>query len=143
MSLTIDISPTIQSLGKAVSPASVDTLLRNIAQGLLGEIRTRIHEQGQNAKGSQIGTYSKAYLKRRIKAGKTASTKVVLSYTRQMQNDWKVIPLGGSYGLGFSNSLNADKADWMQERFGKIYALTPSEQKQMEAIISDWLDNLL
>jgi len=118
---------------------SVDSLLRTIASSLLVEMKERIHEQGLNAQGSAIGTYTAQYLKRRIKAGKTASSKVVLSYTRQMQNDFKVIPIQGGYGLGFSNSFDADKAEWAQERFGKIYALTPDEQKAMQLIIEEWL----
>lgn len=122
---------------------SVDTLLRNIAQKLLSDIRERIHEEGLNANGAAIGKYTKDYLRRRIKSGKGSSNKVVLSFTRQMQNDWKVIPLQGSYGLGFSNSFDADKARWAEERFGKIYSLTPDEIKTMQLIIDDWLEQNL
>lgn len=121
-------------------PAAVDDLLRIIAQTLLGDIRERIHEEGLNAKGAAIGQYTAEYLRRRIKAGKGSSSKVVLSYTRQMQNDWKMIPIQNGYGLGFSNSFNADKAEWAEERYGPIYKLTPEETKIMQLIINDWLD---
>ena len=131
ITLPTQILPTVQS---------VDALLRTIAQTLLGDIRERIHEEGLNARGVAIGQYTADYLKHRIKAGKGSSSKVVLSYTRQMQNDWKVVPIQNGYGLGFSNSFNADKAEWAQERFGPIYKLTPDEIKIMQAIINDWLD---
>lgn len=120
-------------------PAAVDSLLRTIAEVLLADIRERIHEQGLNASGGAIGQYTLAYLKRRIKAGKTADKKITLSFTRQMQNDWKIIPLQNGYGLGFSNSFNADKARWAEERFGSIYKLTPDEQKVLRLLIDDWL----
>ena len=132
ITLPTQILPTVKD---------VDTLLRTIAQTLVGDIRERIHEEGLNAKGAAIGQYTADYLKRRIKAGKGSSSKVVLSYTRQMQNDWKVIPIQNGYGLGFSNSFNADKAEWAQERFGAIYKLTPEEIKIMQAIINYWLNN--
>ena len=131
ITLPTQILPTVQS---------VDALLRTIAQTLLGDIRERIHEEGLNAKGAAIGQYTANYIKRRIKAGKGSSSKVVLSFTRQMQNDWKVIPIQNGYGLGFSNSFNADKAGWAEERFGAIYKLTPEETKIMQLIINDWLD---
>lgn len=142
MSLTIEI-PLIDKLSKVVNPSSVDTLLRSIATSLLPEIRDRIHGEGKKADGSQIGTYTPEYLKRRIKHGKTASPKIILSYTRQMQNDFKVIPLQGSYGLGFSNPDDTNKAEWAQDRFGKIYGLTSEETKQMQLIIDDWLEKNL
>lgn len=123
------------------SVKQVDTLLRTIAQAMLGETKDRIHEQGLNANGAPIGEYSPEYLKRRIKAGKTASKKVVLSFTRQMQNDWKVISVQGGYGLGFSNSFDTDKAQWAEERFGSIYKLTPEELKQVQLIINEWLNS--
>jgi len=142
MSLTIEI-PLLDKLGKATNQSSVDTLLRSIATSLLPEIRFRIHNKGLKADNSAIGTYTPEYLKRRIKNGKTASPKIILSYTRQMQNDFKVIPLQGSYGLGFSNPDDTNKAEWAQERFGKIYSLTPDETKQMQLIIDDWLEKTL
>jgi hypothetical protein len=142
MSLTIEI-PLIDKLSKATSPASVDTLLRSIATSLLPEVRFRIHNKGLNASASPIGTYSPEYLKKRIKNGKTGNPKVVLSYTRQMQNDFKVIPMQQSYGLGFSNPDDTNKAEWAQERFGLIYALTPDEIKKMQLIIDDWLEKTL
>ena len=138
MSLEIK-APIIDEYGKALTPSGVDSMLREIAQTLLGEIRERIHEEGRKADGSQIGTYSPKYLKRRIRNGKTGNTRIILSYTRQMQNDWKVIPLSGSYGLGFSNAEDADKAGWMQDRFGKIYGLTKEETDTMNVIIREWL----
>ncbi len=142
MNLTIEI-PILDKLKAATTPSSVDTLLRTIASAMLGETRERIHEQGLNAKASQIGKYALSYLKVRVKKyNRTADRKVILSLTGQMENDWKVIAVQGGYGLGFSNSFNADKAKWAQERFGTIYQLTPEEQKQVQLIINGWLNRL-
>jgi hypothetical protein len=138
MNLTIEI-PILDKLQKATSHSSVDSLLRTIAESMLGETRFRIHNEGLNAKASQIGLYAASYLKQRIKKGRSADRKVILSLTGQMENDWKVVAIQNGYGLGFSNSFNADKAKWAQERFGTIYQLTPEERKQVQLIINEWL----
>lgn len=138
MTVSIDLGDKLKAIA---SPQAVDSLLRTVAVAMLGEVKTRIHEEGANAKGSPIGTYTNEYLKRRMKApyNRTASRKVILSLTGQMENDFKVINLGGSYGLGFSNQFNADKAEWNEERYGKVYALTTEEQKQVSLIVTDWV----
>lgn len=124
------------------SPQAVDSLVREVAVYLLGETKERIHERGLNAKGAPIGTYTASYLRRRTKPpyNRNASSKVILSLTGRMENDYVVIPLGNSsYGLGFTNSFSADKAKWNEERFGKVYALTPNELKQVSAIVQEWI----
>ena len=103
MNLTIE-TPILDKLKKATSQSSVDSLLRTIANVMLDETRFRIHNEGLNAKATQIGTYTAQYLKTRIKKyNRTADKKVILSLTGQMENDWKVISVQGGYGLGFSN----------------------------------------
>ena len=107
---------------------------------MLDETRFRIHNEGLNAKGLAIGKYTAQYLKERIKKyNRTADPDVILSLTGQMVNDWKVIAVQGGYGLGFSNSFNANKAKWAQERFGVIYELTIKEMKLIQLIVNDWL----
>ena len=131
ITLPTQILPTVQS---------VDALLRNIAQVILADMKERIHEFGLNAKGAAIGQYTAEYLKRRIKAGKGSSSKVILFYSGQMELNFQMIPIQNGYGLGFSNSFNADKAEWAEERYGPIYKLTPDEIKIMQLIINDWLN---
>ena len=100
--VTVSI-PLVAKLEKASSQQAIDTLARNIAQMLLGDMRERIHEQGKKTDGSQLGSYNNQYLKTRVrKYNRTASRRVILSLTRQMENDWSIIPLGNAtYGLGF------------------------------------------
>ena len=141
MSVQVNI-PITAKLQKIASQQSVDTLVRTIAQSMLGETRDRIFESGLNAKASPIGTYSPEYIRFRArKYNRGTSSKVILSLTGQMENDWSVIPLGNSsYGLGFKNSFNADKAEWNEDRYGKVFALTPDELKQVNAIVIEWIN---
>src|SRR5690606_38168279 len=124
----------------------------------------RIHIDGKDANGDQIGTYSKGYMiirtgelrnavkftrvikegynknagivkkKRvqlfgtiqdvfaditpmgvaRIKYNRSSDTKVIISLTRQLENDWSVIATDKGYGVGFLNKQNLDKARWSE-----------------------------
>ena len=148
--------------------ADNDKMLRTAATTVLGLMKQRIHEDGLDANGRAIGTYSKGYMvlrtgayvnaKRvtkganknklkdagvftkgatekanRPKFNRTSDSKVILSLTRQMENDMKVIPLKKpSYGIGFSNKENYDKSQWCEATYnlkGKIFALSSNEKE--------------
>lgn len=95
---------------------TVDKMVRTAAFDVLPRIKRRIHVDGLNSKEERIGTYSNSYIKYRQKNKRGASTKVIFSLTRQMENDFSVVGgRGGSYGLGFKNKLNANKAEWLQK----------------------------
>ncbi len=148
MSLTIDVTPLISKYSKLATKASVDSLLREIAQNMLRETSQRIYEQGRNAKGGQIGTYSPKYMKTRLKNNRGSSTRVIFSLSTQMEKDYKIIPVQGGYGLGFSNPLNVKKADGLQygnknlKGFGLVYGIDPEESKVISLIIENWLTKL-
>lgn len=140
MSMEINI-PLTGRLQKMVSQQSLDTLMRDIAETMLGEVRERVHEEGKNANDAPIGSYDPDYIKVRVrKYNRNANPKVILALTGQMENDWSVIPLGNlSYGLGFKNSFNADKAGWVQEKYGRIYSLTKNELAMVQLIVNEWI----
>lgn len=141
---TVDVS-AIADLGKRfITLQQADSLLRSISSGMLGETSKRIHKRGENADGSPIGEYSDSYLKLRQseKYKRDASKKVILSLTRQMEGDYTIVEISNTeYGLGFSNPINAKKANWSEERFGKVYALTPQELEGVRAIVQEFINN--
>jgi hypothetical protein len=151
MGLTVDLSrikaiqAKIDSFG-SVEAVNTDKMLRGIASTMCADIVERIHEKGEKADSSQIGTYSASYMKQRKKKGYSGS-KVVLSYERQMQNDFGIgavdpIKINGvGYGLGFKNSFNADKAQWMEDRYGDIYKLQKREKEKVIALANDFIDD--
>ena len=139
-----DTSALIKLTAKLQSLEQSDALLREVATTMLAETRQRIHEDGKNAAGSNIGTYKKSYLEWRMANGyKNTGSNVKLFLTGQMQNDYKVVPQSRTkYGLGFSNAFNADKAGWAEEKYGKIYGLTPDEQQMVQDICDEFVKNL-
>lgn len=109
----------------------VNDMLRAVAITMRPVVHARIHSRGQDASGGQIGTYSPGYLKYRIKHGRGADPKVILSDKRQMEGDFTVIAKDNVNGLGFHNDLNFNKSQWMELTYGKkIYALTEDEKNE-------------
>lgn len=122
----------------AVDGLLKDKMVRAVASSVGGDMKNRIHIQGQKADGEQIGTYSAQYLKLRQKKYKrSADPKVILSLTRQMENDFGLVATDPiktqtGYGLGFKNPLDTVKAEHMEQLYGSIYSLTPKEKQQVK-----------
>ena len=92
-----------------------DKVMRGIATAALGLLKNRIYTQGKRADGQLIGQYSNAYLKYRVKKkNRENDGKVVLSLTRNLENDTQVVATETGYGIGFNNPENVKKADWLQ-----------------------------
>lgn len=130
--------------------ANPETLLRPIAFDLVALMTERIHDQGMGSDGSPIkdGGYSEPYLKyRQEKHNRSANPLVILSLTRQLENDWSVVAIQGGYGIGFKNTFNYQKAQWMSDLFAKggnnnrIFSLSAKErsyaQKRFKELISE------
>lgn len=139
--MTYDISALGDLKDKMLSLEQADTLLKLIADQTRNSTFKRIHENGKNANGDDIGTYSNSYLKWRMNNGYgSTGSNVLLFLTGQMQRDWKVIAISDrEYGVGYDNPDNADKADWAEERFGEIFKLTDSEYEEVKNIINEYI----
>jgi len=87
-----------------------ELISRQVAVKMLPIIHDRIHKYGLKADGSNIGTYSSSYLKVREKNKRGGDSKVILSFTGEMENDFTVQPTATGYGLGFSRENNYVKA---------------------------------
>lgn len=117
-------------------------LLRPVCFDLLELMKVRIHEKGQNSSGSQIGTYNIAYLRERQKKYKRdSSSKIIVSLTRQLENDWSVIATEKGYGIGFKNPFNLKKARWVEVKKGLIFSLTHQENKYAGDLINQLINS--
>lgn len=114
-----------QSLKAIMNP---NYLLRPVAIEVLPMMTERIHKGGKASDGTQIGTYSNSYLREREKNKRGKDTKVIVSLTRQLENNWSVLETSNGYGIGFTNHFNAEKLGWVEEAKSKtIGALTSGE----------------
>lgn len=118
-SLTIktNLNQVLSNLGQSFSTImDKNYLLRPVAIEVLPMMTERIHKEGKASDGGQIGTYSNSYLKyARAKAGRGEDPKVIVSLTRQLENNWSVLETTNGYGIGFTNPFNADKLRWVEE----------------------------
>lgn len=107
-----------------------DYLLRPVCFDLIDIMTNRIHNNGQAADGGDIGTYSRGYLAvRQKKYNRSSDAKVIVSLTRQLENDWSVIATPNGYGIGFLNQFNLQKARWVEEgKSRQIFRLSATEQ---------------
>jgi hypothetical protein len=122
-------------------------LLRPVAIEVIPLMTERIHQKGTASDDSQIGTYSSSYLKLRQKKYKRdASSKVIVSLTRQLENNWSVIATQNGYGIGFTNPFNLQKARWVEGIKDKIiFNLSKTEQQyaieRINELVSDALNS--
>lgn len=123
---------------------STNTIMLTAATGVLSLVAYRIHTAGEKANGTPIGTYSPAYYKYRQGKpfNRTDSTSIVFSLTRQMENDFSPVDIGSRVGLGFKNSHNYDKANYLEERFKGVYTLSAEEATEVVAVINDYINGV-
>lgn len=144
----VDVGALKELGGRLLTLQQADSLLRLISEGMLGATHDRIHTDGKKSDGTKMGTYSPKYLELRKKPPAEGGTSdsdpnIRLFFTGQMQLDYKIIPISDTeYGLGFSNEFNAQKADWAEDRFGKIYELTDQEMQGVRDIVSEYIKEL-
>lgn len=169
ISVKIDISQVTQGIKNGLEKLKdKEYLLRPVAQEQIRLMHDRIHEQGKDSGGNQIGTYSPGYMTirtgkfknstviskgkrkgevkdsgvttkgksigaKRVSYNRTSDTKVVISLTRQLENDYTVVATPLGYGVGFNNKHNFDKANWVENTYErKIFDHT---QEELDAAI--------
>lgn len=120
-------------------------VLRPVATEVITLMTERIHQKGEASDNTQIGTYSNSYLKLRQKRYKRdASNKVIVSLTRQLENNWAVIATQNGYGIGFLNPFNEQKARWVEaSKSKKIFDLSKAETQFAIDRINEQVANAL
>lgn len=88
-----------------------------------GENKGKIKNSGVYTRGDKAGQNRPDY-------GRSSDTKVIVSLTRQLENDWAVLATpNNGYGIGFNNPFNTQKARWVEEQKKKIiFNLTAQER---------------
>jgi len=82
-----------------------------------------------NAKDAGVYSRGKNKGKPRPRYNRTNDPRIVVSLTRQLENDWSVIGTAKGYAIGFKNPFNAQKMRWVEAvKKKKIAALTPDER---------------
>lgn len=115
-----------------------------MASSMLAVTNERIFREGKDSKGASLGNYSLPYLKQRIKQGYPASRKIILQATGQMAQDFSVITGQKNVGLGFKNSANADKSEWVEDTYNTtIFVHTEQEKELANQLFSEEVNKIL
>lgn len=93
----------------------------NASRKTRGKSKGELKDAGVFTRGNNKGQL-------RPKYNRTNDTKVVISLTRQMENDFSIQPTDTGYGLGYNNADNALKVEYVENIYKKkIFALTADE----------------
>lgn len=131
----------LSSVSLKLNSLDVKRMTNIQATSLLAVMRDRIHVQGLDSNGAQIGIYTPAYIKyTRKKAGRGTDSKVILSLTRQMENGYILVEIPNGTGIGHSTQEDALKARWCEETYGKkIFKPTAEEEAMVKQIGEDYI----
>lgn len=131
--------------GKLERLGDKEYIPRTLSFDLIDLMTKRIHIDGMSADGTTIGTYNKDYLSlRQRKFSRSNDSKIVVSLTRQLENDWNVIATDQGYGIGFLNSHNFEKARWVEATKGKkIFSLSAPEQQYVNDTVTQLVQDAL
>ena len=153
MNVVIHTSPDfVKRIGGLLD---VNKFIKTGAFDALSQMTERIHEKGEAADGSGIGTYTNNYLKLRQKKpyNRTEDSKIIVSLTRRLENDWGVIETDkGNWAIAFLNRqkgtktdiTSGDKMKFVEESSGKtIAALSKAETEQLVKTILKGIDESL
>lgn len=125
-----NIGEVTEGLRKKLSKLSdKEYMPRVLSFDLIDLMTKRIHIDGKASSESPIGSYNKSYLSLRERKYKRSSDpRIIVSLTRQLENDWSVIATEKGYGIGFLNPFNFQKARWVESNKAvKIFSLSSTE----------------
>ena len=103
----------------------------------------RLFLKGQGSTGAKIGTYSKAYKKRKAKKGSgrgKVTSFVNLQFTMQMSDDIvnSLTRQGNTVVNGAKGKFSGQKLGWNIERYGEtVFKLSNNERKELDKDIAD------
>jgi hypothetical protein len=130
MEITSNILDVIVDLGiKFKELGNPEQVSRASAMAVMPELRERIHVDGKDSKGAEIGEYSNSYLKlRQKKYNRTSSRTVIASLTRQLENSYILQASEKGYNIGVATPLSEEKIQWITDKYGLIWELTEAEK---------------
>lgn len=124
----------------------------NYSKGYLvvrtGQFQNNRKKKGEGfiKSGKQKGGYTKGgkMNEKRKYYNRGADKKVVLSLTRQMENDMSVVAISQGYGIGYNNPVNLDKAIWNEQRYKKsIWKLSDEENNLVDEVVNNYLNKAI
>jgi hypothetical protein len=131
----------------------IDKAIRIASLSMLSIVKQRVFNNagGKNSQSKSFGTYNTKYKKVRELKERRTNSQINLMFTGDTEIQFKFGINNGKYCLGFDALPNGDsknpnasqKTEYMEGRFGDIFALTQEESNQFTAIFLFELDRLI
>lgn len=100
-------------------------------------------KKGQK-KDSGVFTKGKNKGQPRPKYNRSNDTTVIISLTRQLENDWAVVATDKGYAIGFLNELNFKKSVWVEATYNKkIFDLSKTEKEYVTERLNELVNEAI
>lgn len=127
-------------------------LARFIGAALHAETFERIFNDGIGSDGASLGNYSIYTIAAKKDQGNFTSTKVNLRNTDTLANSWSWNASNNNLEIGFLSGsrsgdggksvTNTDLIPKLENQYGEIFALTSKENKLIDDLTNDFLNNI-
>lgn len=127
-----------------VDKVVISKIVRTVATDLVESNIRRIHNEGKNVDGSNIGTYSASYKKLRQRKDKETAY-VNLSFSGKLSKEFNLDAIDDrTIGIGFTTQYSAKLYDILEDKYGKkIWGVTQVDEKTATDIEKDILNKAL
>lgn len=112
-------------------------IFKNSGKQSKGVKTVKVANAGKKTKGGSVGS-------KRTNYNRGTDPKVIISLTGQLENDYIIIPLKDGTAIGFSNSHNYDKSQWVENTYKKkIFNTTKAERDLIDERGQDYINEQL
>lgn len=143
MRYSTNLPEVINTVNLRLNKLQIDEMTRLQAYSLMAVMKDRIHVQGKDSNGTQIGTYTPAYIKyvrASAKHKRGFDNKVILSLTRQMESGYEPLQIENGWAIRFRTNEDMRKARWCEETYKKpIFTPTAEERAMVMQIADDYI----
>jgi hypothetical protein len=133
--ISVSINNNLSDLANRLKSLNTDIMLREVAEEVKDRIIKRVHQQGLDADGTPIGTYTKGYMK--VRTGNYPETKITRGKNKgQFRLKKEKKGQAGYFTKG--NNKGKERPRYNLPNDSKvILALTGQMQKYMQVIKTD------
>lgn len=132
----------LQRLKVKLSPQSIDTMNKEIAQSIFASNLVRIHSDGKAVNDKEIGQYRPSTKRSRQRKNREISF-VDLEVSGRLRLSWKMLKQGFGYVIGFGSKYGADISGYMEDHFKKqIWGVTKEDKEVARNIVARYFKTI-
>lgn len=141
MMVSSNLPEVLNTISLKLTDMQRDKMTRLQAVSLMAAMKHRIHIDGKDSNGTQIGTYTPAYIKyKRAKMGRGTDNKVIISLTRQLESGYQLEAIPNGWAICLRSAEDMQKARWCEETYQKpIFAPTSEERALVMEIANEFI----